>query len=510
MAEPIHPFRSPGPGLAPAVLADLGSPVVYTEYAGVDHAVGIPVTAVGYMTRLATHRRVSEPDRLRIHAEHPRYARMYWGEITQWDDPHAPAGLDASILPGNVISVNLTNVAKARVTPPVRYLSAEGDMTWMMGTQRVVCARSADGAYDLVRAGEEVVVRPHSDEPAPAMRPYVQGSYMELYRGEPLLIVFGTTPRDAAVVEKMRDMAQGLSRMSRPGRTMEFGQIPTVSDTALTDEQGAHSNLFLIGGPEDNAVTRRLMSQMPIRVDGGALTVFESEPIPLAKRGYAFVYPNPEHPDRLVFVYASQEPSYYAGPTKEGPASSRIFDEIWRDPYIPDLSVETVDSETGGRFVKLLRFTHGWRPEPATVAVVLRKPASEAEYREMVAETSRRATGASYALTPRGAADKPCPYDPATMEWQDISVLIGNQEILTLDVSGRQLIEFSRPKKGVDWTLVPEPSTDAIVPDARYLVAGPPDLIWAFGSAELAVSPGRLVRDPSVFANAAREVWQGR
>ena len=494
--------------LGTRLLADLGSPVVYTEYPGVDHAVGIPVTAVGYMTRLDAHRRITEPDHLRIHAEHPRYARMYWGTIVEWDDPHAPATLDASILPGNVVSVNLTNVAKACVKPPSRYLSATGDVTWLINRRRAVVPRSVDGVYDLVNTDGEMAVRPHADEPLPGTRPYVQGSYMELYRGEPLLIVYGTTARDTAVLEKMQSMGQNLSRMSLPGRQMEFGRIPTVSDTGLTDKQIARNNLFLIGGPEENAVTRRFMSRMPIREEGGKLAVFDFEPMPLAGCGYAFVYPNPEHPDRLIFVYASQEASYYAYPAKKESEGAGIFGEFWRDPFIPDLSIEKIDTEKGNRFLHLLRFTHDWRPEPGDAAKVSRHPASEREYHEMIAETCRRATGASYVLSPRGSADKPCPYDTTSMTWQDIAVLLANQEMIVLEVSGKQLIELTKPKKGVDWAVRPDPSSDTIDPDAQYRLAGPSDLIWGFGSATLAVSSRSRVGVPDLFDAAAREVWQ--
>ena len=95
---------------------ELGCPVVYTEYPGVDHAVGIAVGPEGYMTRLTAHRRAPEPPRIRIAAAHPRYAEICWGRIERWANPHDLATLEAEVLPGNVVRVSLSNVAKASLS----------------------------------------------------------------------------------------------------------------------------------------------------------------------------------------------------------------------------------------------------------------------------------------------------------------------------------------------------------------------------------------------------------
>ena len=490
--------------LATDRLAALGSPVVYTEYPGVDHAVGIPVTKVGYMTRLATHTRVTAPDHVRIGADHPRQARINWGQIAQWADPHLPAALEAAVFPGNVVSVGLSNVSEARLAPPARYLNPDGDITWMVGKRRIVSPHSAAGRYDIVCAGNEIAVRPQIDIPVPELRRYVQGSYMELYRGEPLMIVYGTKGPDT-VQKTMKAMARELARMSSPGCAMAFGGVPTVADTELTEEQAARCNLIVIGGPTQNVVTRRLMNLLPIREDNDALRIFDAPPVSLAGRGYAFMYPNPEHPSRLLFVIASLDASYYTYPQKDAVNAIHAFDELWRDPFIPDLFVETLDSGKGNRYARLLYFTHGWRPEPASTATARRQPASLAEYDEMVAEAFRRAGHAAYALCPRGDHKQPCPY-VGGMPWRDISLLTTCQPFLSFDVTGRQLTEFAKRWKGSNWAVLPAPND--VAPDARYRVAAPPNLLWMLGGVDIAISPSGVIDDPDLFAKSMREVWQ--
>ncbi len=116
--------------------------------------------------------------------------------------------------------------------------------------------------------------------------------------------------------------------------------------------------------------------------------------------------------------------------------------------------------------------------------------------------------GAAYAFSPRGAADKPCPYETAAMTWQDISLLIADQQILVFDVSGQQLLDMSHPKEGIDWAVLPDPSSDAIAPGAHFRVAGPPISSGISAASHLRFSPRGVIDAPEVLDAAAREVWQ--
>ena len=240
-----------------------------TDFPGVDHGVWTRALPLGYMKRMCAHTRDLEPTRVRINADHPRYASMYWASITRWDDPHGYARLEAEILPENTIGVNMVNVSRAVLTPPEKRLVPGRPIVWMVAGRRIDTPRSSDGSYTIVHQGDETEVLPGTvsaeGEGEGEGRPYVQGSYMNLYAGEPLLIVRGTTSSDTALASAVNAMAGKASKWLRPGVDMEFGSVPVKNDRAVTDADIARSNLLLIGGPAENALTRRIMASLPIR-----------------------------------------------------------------------------------------------------------------------------------------------------------------------------------------------------------------------------------------------------
>lgn len=484
------------------LLQEAGSPVVYSEYPGVGHDVWNRARPEGCMARLASHRRIADPARIRIHAEHPRYAGMYWGRIEKWDDPHTLATLEAQVLPGNVVSVNLTNVAQARLSPPAKHLTGEGDIIWMVQGRRLTTPRSPDGAYDILVADGKPTVRAHVEEPPPATRPYVQGSVMNLYRGEPLLIVYGTSARDDSLRKAIHGLAEEASHWLMPSEGMEFGAISTVADTHVSAAQLASKNLMLLGGPQENALAAKLMPRMPIREEQGALRIFTSETIPLAGRGYGVVYPNPEHPRRLVFVYASSVPEFYT--SHRGRLLSWGVSES--DPFTPDLVVETVDTVNSNRLVRQVTFTHGWQLTQASDEIITRSPKNALEEAEMTAQVFREAAAAPFAIIGRANAEKPCSFDTATVRWQDFSSL--NRQIIVFEATGRELLDLARPLKDQGWMVSPVPDSQAVDSEATYRVASFPDILWDLaGRRHYNARNVRLASDGATLEALFRKAW---
>ena len=502
-----------GARLGVQIMQRAGCPVVYSEFPGVDHGVNVPSGSIGYMTRIATHRRVVEPSRIHISAEHTQHADMYWGRIERWEDPHRPARLDAQILPANTISVNMTNVAKARLAPPAKWTIEGNDIVWMVQGCRLVTPWNPEGAYDVLVTGDGPEVRAHAEQARPAVRPYAQGSFMALYRGEPLLIVYGTQAKDAELTDSIRNMAETLAAQVGPGGgPMEFGTIPVVADMAASEAQLASNNLFLVGGLRENAVTARLMADMPIREEDGSLIVFGAERVPLDGRGYGFVYTNPEHPQRLVFVYASSVPAFYQPPEPFAVSGSRVLGMAWQDPLLPDLFVETPfvgddGKVTASQVVRTRFFTHGWQPVETPACTIARHPGSASVFSKMVGDTFRAATGAAFALVGAGGQDDPCPYDPATAEWRDIAFLAGDGRVYVFEATGEELLELAQPDEDKWWAILPAPEASTIDTAATYRVAGYMESLWGLTDAMYTPRGLRYVDDADAFDAAARAVW---
>ena len=145
---------------------------------------------------------------------------------------------------------------------------------------------------------------------AGAVRLYTIGGLSNLYSGEPMLIVQGTSGTEG-VVGAMARLAGDMKGCTNGGAPMDFATIPAKLDTEVTDEDIRTRNLILIGGPSQNAVTRRMADKLVAVEKDGKVVVDGKLSYGLAGRGYMLYHYNPLAPDRLVFVIASGEESFY-------------------------------------------------------------------------------------------------------------------------------------------------------------------------------------------------------
>jgi len=477
-------------GIAAADLSALGYPVYYTEWNGVGHAVVQRARADGWMDLLSAHTRSKDPIHVRIRADHPRNASIDWAEIARWIDPHAVAKLDARVVSPNTITVSLENVSKAVLTPPASRLTADGDLVWLVNGHRVVAPRSADGAYDLSRrdvpaaavgADSSWAVSAHIDEPAPTRRPYAPGSTMNLYRGEPLLIVYGTSSPDENLNEAIREMADEASRWSSATSDhMLFGRVPVKADHEVTDDDLATKNVYLIGGPAANTVTNRLMADLPVREENGELIVFGVERVPLEGRGYCAVYPNPRFPRRLVAIYSSEVEQFYTI-RRSRLASWYVGD--W-DPFLPDVLVEEVaqvDSAEDIRWnsiVRGYRFTHDWQVVDSPEDMPTRHPESVRNEADYIARAMLEATEADFSfMHVWDNPESPINYVPGVTRWSDLDYRRGR--VVTFDVTGSELLRFASHEETEFPWVTPEVDLHAVDQDATYRIAANEGAVWS-------------------------------
>jgi hypothetical protein len=456
-----------GTRMAVAELRRRGYPVAYREYPGVDHAVGIAVSPGGYMTHLAVHRRDTTPRSIHITATHPRHAAQYWGKIKRWSDPHTAAVLDARIISDNTVVVSTENVSVTTIEPPI----ATDEIVWLVNSRRITTPANEYGIYDIYVSDSTVDVRNHTATTPSAIRPYAPGSVMNLYRGEPLLIVYGTQSDDDSTTRAIASMAYEVSRWLAPNSSaMEFGAVPVVADTELTATHITEANLFLIGGSAQNTVVHRIMQELPVRESGEKLQVFDKDRIDLAERGYAFIHPNPESPQRLVFVYASSMPEFYT----TSRAGLLRWNEVARDPYLSDLAVygleELVDEWVPPQLVRKYLFTHDWVLNDVPRDQITRHPSNRFEEVLFAATAWRNATGTDFAMAEYVKPDAPLSYDRDAVSWADIAPAIVGTELATFDVSGANLLQIANLENDTPISVIPAPIPASIDTVGTYRI----------------------------------------
>lgn len=270
----------------------LGCPVLLKEYPGAGHSV--PGSHVPLMTWLFEQKRNPVPEVITHECEAPSLGRSYWFRIREFADPHRRAYVQAGISDDSVI------------VHPRNIIAFSLDLDSLSGVKSVQIegSRLKLSAHFRFMEGRWNTV---DSLPAGATRIYEAGAAANLYQGEPLTIVYGTVGNRTSYLEAA---AQKLAKCGGPDYSTIPGAFPVVADTDLTIDQESKSNLILIGKPEENIVSRRLLPQLPVKVQHDTLVVGDRSELPLENQILSLLYPNPNHPKRLVYLLAP----YSAGP----------------------------------------------------------------------------------------------------------------------------------------------------------------------------------------------------
>lgn len=277
-------------------MKEFGCPVILKEYPNAGHSIPRPHEPI--MKWLFAQKRNRSPERVAHSCESPRFGRSYWIEINEFADPHRPASVDAR-LDGDkgVLQIQSTNVIALtvhRTNMPARF----GEI-WI-GRQAMAIPVAKQTVSLKYEPGQWAI----GNIDTKVLRPYVAGATANLLQGEPLLVVYGTSSGSPERVTALRAAAQKIAGCGGPNYGSLRQKFPVIADTDLTSEHGEEHNLILVGTPQDNSVTRRLLPFLPLAVSDGLLQAGGRTPLPLKERVMSLLHFNPEHPQRLIYLLA--------------------------------------------------------------------------------------------------------------------------------------------------------------------------------------------------------------
>ncbi|MHB9025618.1 MAG: NPCBM/NEW2 domain-containing protein [Armatimonadota bacterium] len=255
------------------------------------------------MEWLLARRLVSNPKHVRLHAAELRTAAAHWVKIEGRDDPYAFMEADAEVIAPNLIRLDTQNVLQVRLSPqpPLIDPAKPLQISWNGVDFRVV-------AYDP----NGMVLRARGFAPEPnalCKRPGVEGPIGDVYQ-TPFLIVVGTASPDPL----MRAMCARAAQRLVTGWEERYRCPPRCRfDIEMSPDDYAGYSLVLIGGPQENLVTRELADRLPLVISKEGFEI-DGRKVAAADAAVQMVYPNPANPDRYVLVMAATSPAgmYYA------------------------------------------------------------------------------------------------------------------------------------------------------------------------------------------------------
>jgi dienelactone hydrolase len=280
-----------------------GYNVRYHEYPGKVHeALGPGGNGELSVPWFLEHRRNQNPPKVRIRSAELRNASAYWIRVQQAASPLDFMVVDAEVVDRNVIRLDTQNVLDIVLSPKADLVDTTKPVkvVWNGVPRKLTASR---GELRLTDPGHQ----PSKLRKTPAL----PGGGRDFYV-TPFAVVFGTTAKDPEMKELIRKRAQFF--IDSWIKWQKFS--PRVfTDTGMTEADIGRYSLLLFGGPRENAVAAKLASQLPLRIDAGAIRIDGGE-YKVTDAALQMLYPNPRNPQRYVWLVAatSTRGMYHADP----------------------------------------------------------------------------------------------------------------------------------------------------------------------------------------------------
>lgn len=171
---------------------------------------------------------------------------------------------------------------------------------------------------DLVIPKDRKIILGESSSSSLKKTPSLYGPLRNVFF-KPFVLVYGTQGSDqetALLLNNARIFARRFWRWAN-------GFTRIIPDEKVDEDIIANYNLILFGSPSRNAISAKVSSDLPIRIESKKL-VFGGRTFKDEELGMALVYPNPLNQDRLMALYAGTTPKMERTIIKVQPIDRRV------------------------------------------------------------------------------------------------------------------------------------------------------------------------------------------
>lgn len=276
-----------------------GYDVQYWEHPGKGHeALGCEDTLLAWML---AHRRNANPAHVRLRAAELKSAAAHWVRVEQRDDQRAVIQADAEIIAPNTIRLDTQNVLSITLSPAGPLIDPRQPIWVTWNTHDIRQAQLHDGRVTLNAVGYTPTTL-HK-------RPALEGPASET-TNTPFAIVQGTIAPDLL----MRKFCERQVNLLVADWQRRQHWTPRVyKDTEISPAEQAKYSLLLIGGPNENAISRQLAGKIPLATTTNTMTV-DGHVITAVDAVAQVVYPSPLNTERYIssWVPTSTAGMYFA------------------------------------------------------------------------------------------------------------------------------------------------------------------------------------------------------
>jgi dienelactone hydrolase len=460
-----------------ARLKALGADVTYDETTGYGHAVwnyteGNQRAEAWFPSKLRPAS--TSLKRLAYTALDGRAMRDYWAEIVEWGPKPEPASFSVDVTANNQLTLRLSNVGRFALRVREAPLDPAAPLELSIGGVRLRHAAPLPDVLTLARQGSGWAFEGRA--PELPFRLHTPGGANQLYDGEPLLIVYGTSGSDeadaalraAAVIASHSFNASWQSPNGQAGddgishNQNLYGELPIAADVEVSPEQLETRHLVLIGTAAENALVARMADRLPLRYEGDEVRFSDGTDEPAADSTIGLVSYNPLAPSRLIFWVASNQRAGYR-------ADALVPRALGTWPT----GVDFVLSRATEPVYSMARsFDSRWSWLSREASPALPPAAAEVEaFSRLLAESVRRAAQADFALALAPPNGPNAAFAHATsLRLSDLTAQLYYEPIGVMTLTGAELEAARRALATLPGAqLQPEPQK--LAPERDYRVA---------------------------------------
>jgi pimeloyl-ACP methyl ester carboxylesterase len=320
--------------------------VRYIEVPGKGHTeLGLWDETISWLLQ---HKRNASPKHVRVRAADLRDASAYWVEVTQKKSPFEFAVVDAEALDGNIIRVDSKNVDELVLTPS-KSLVDVGKPVRIVWNGKIIPVNGAQA--------QKIVLREDDYKPLSLCKnPDLAGPISD-FQNTPFMIVIGTTSNDSLMKKIIKQKADVITGDWKTAQKYE----PRVkNDVDVTDAEMKSYSLFLMGGPEENAVSKRVFEKIPVQMKPGEILI-DGRSFNAKDAVLNAICLNPFNHERYVGIVASTSgPGFFFF----DPRKRNLFEY---DFYIADGKIPCFSAGAKNEkiFVASGFFNHDWKIDDA-------------------------------------------------------------------------------------------------------------------------------------------------
>jgi dienelactone hydrolase len=336
---------------AAKLLQRWGYDVRYQEYPGRIHETlrTSSSNANASIPWFLEHHRDPAPRHVRIRTPELRHAKSWWVDVRQVASPMEFADVDAEVIDRNVIRLDTRNVLDVVLNPGAALIDPGSPVRviWNGATHE---KRLTDGTMRLT----DPAYRPAALEKNAAL----PGTLTD-FTTTPFAVVIGTSSRDPAMVQALREKADAFVNH---WRTWQKYPPRVFTDTEISSADIGRYSLLLFGGAGENRVTASFGSKLPLRLTKDAVTL-GGHAFPAPAAAVQMVYPNPRNAQRYIWVVAANA-SEALFAANVSPENLPAWDFVIDDGRMPSHGQKATPTQTA---VASGHFDYHWRYAPAFV-----------------------------------------------------------------------------------------------------------------------------------------------